>query len=147
MTASTPVESPRPQLFVGVLATGVGGAAGAATRWSLTSAFPVEADHFPWSTFLINVVGSALLAALPLLAAVHHRPWLALLLGTGALGGFTTMSAASLETFALLDRGHVVLGLTYAVGTLAASVVAVLALERLSTPDQRTDTLDHGGDL
>ncbi len=76
MTASTPAAPPHPLLLVGVLATGVGGALGAAARWSVTAAFPVEADHFPWSTFLINVVGSALLAALPLLAAVHQRPWL-----------------------------------------------------------------------
>jgi len=147
MTTSTPAAAPGPVLLVGVLATGVGGAAGALARWSLTAAFPVEVDRFPWSTFLINVAGSALLAALPLLAAVHHRTWLALLLRTGVLGGFTTMSAASAETFALLDRGQVALGLTYCLGTLAASVVAVLVLDRFTAPDQRTDVADDGGDL
>jgi len=132
---------------VGVLATAVGGAGGAVARWSLTSAFPVEADRFPWTTFLINVAGSALLAALPLLAAVRARPWLAVLLGTGVLGGFTTMSAASVETFELLDHGHVVLGLAYCLGTLAAALLAVMVLDRLTTVEERADVEDHEGDL
>lgn len=147
MTASTPETSPRPAVLVGVVATGVGGAVGAVARWSLTSTLPVETDRFPWTTFLINVAGSALLAALPLLAVVHTRPWLALLLGTGVLGGFTTMSAASAETFELLDRGEVVLGLAYCLGTLFAALLAVTALDLLTTADQRTDVEDHEGDL
>jgi len=147
MTASSPAALPDPSVLVGALATAVGGAVGAVARWSLTSAFPIETDRFPWTTFLINVVGAALLAAMPLLAAVHRRPWLAVLLGTGVLGGFTTMSAASVETFALLDHGHVVLGLAYCLGTLAAALTAVVLLERLSTSDQRSDVADHEGDL
>ncbi len=145
MTAGSPAL-PHPSLLVGVLATGVGGVVGAVARWSLTSAFPVETDRFPWTTFLINVAGAALLTAMPLLAAVHTRPWLALLLGTGVLGGFTTMSAASVETFVLFDRGHVLLGLTYCVGTLIAALAAVVLLERLTTPDQRRDVEGHEGD-
>ncbi|MET0999317.1 MAG: CrcB family protein [Marmoricola sp.] len=147
MTASTPATSGRPLLLVGVLATGAGGALGAVTRWSLTSAFPVDGEHFPWTTLLINVVGSALLAGLPLVGAIRRRPWLALLLGTGVLGGFTTMSAASTETFALLDHGHVGLGLAYCLGTLAASVLAVQAVDRRTTIAQRTKVAGLGADL
>ena len=136
-----------PSLAVGLLCTGVGGAVGAVARWSLTSISPVEADRFPWTTFLINVVGSGLLAGLPLVGAVHRQPWLALLLGTGVLGGFTTMSTASAETFALFDRGHPAVGLVYSLGTLAAALLAVLAAERLSTADQRRDVERLEGDL
>jgi len=124
---------------VGVAATSVGGAVGAVARWSLTDLFPVAAGHFPWVTFAINVVGSGLLAALPLLAVARSRQWLGLLLGTGVLGGFTTMSAASAETFVLLDRGATGLGLTYCVGTLCASLLAVLLVDRLTTEQERHD--------
>ena len=147
MTVGTAAATPPPSLLVGVLCTGVGGAVGAVARWSLTSIAPVEADRFPWTTFLINVVGSGLLAALPLLAAVHRQPWLALLIGTGVLGGFTTMSAASAETFALFDRGHPAVGLAYCLGTLASALLSVLAVERLSTTDQRRDVECLEGDL
>jgi CrcB protein len=149
MTVGTPASAgPSPEVSVGlgVLVTGVGGALGAVLRWSLTSAFPVAAGHFPWPVFLINVVGSGLLAALPLLSAVRRRPWLPLLLGTGVLGGFTTMSAASADTFALLDRGDVGLAAAYCLGTLAAALLAVLAVERLSSEKQRRDFEKAEGD-
>ncbi len=126
-----------PSLGTGVVAVGLGGALGAVARWSLTSAFPVATGHFPWTVFVINVVGSALLAALPLIGAVRRQPWLPLFLGTGVLGGFTTMSAASVDTFTLFDRGETGLALAYCVGTLAAALLAVLAVDRLSSSEQR----------
>ncbi len=122
------------------LATSVGGAVGAVARWSLTDLFPVAAGDFPWVTFADQrrrFRPSA--AALPLLAVARSRPWLGLLLGTGVLGGFTTMSAASAETFVLLDRGATGLGLAYCAGTLCASLLAVLLVDRLTTEQQRQD--------
>ncbi len=129
MTATPTAVPPLP---VGLLVTAVGGAVGATLRWWLTTAFPVSAGHFPTTVFAINVVGSGLLAALPLVVAVRRRPWLVLLVGTGLLGGFTTMSAASAETFVLLDEGHVATGLAYCLGTVAAALGAVLLVDRLS---------------
>jgi CrcB protein len=123
-----------PSLGVGLLVTAVGGAAGAVARWSLTVALPVGAGGFPWTILLINVAGSGLLAALPLSSAVAMRPWLGLLLGTGVLGGFTTMSAASTDTFALLDRGDAGLAIAYSGGTLAAALLAVICAQRLGGP-------------
>jgi CrcB protein len=130
---------PQASLGVGILATSAGGAMGAVARWALTDLLPVAAGSFPWVTFLINVVGSGLLAALPLLAAARRRPWLGLLLGTGALGGFTTMSAASTDTFALLDRGAAGLGLAYCLGTLCASLLAVLLVDRITSSHREQD--------
>src|SRR4051794_8005231 len=95
------VRAPHPGVGLGRGAAGgaLGGAGGAVARWALESAFPAGSDQFPWTTLLINVVGSALLAALPLLPAARRHAWLGLLIGTGALGGFTTMSTASVDTF------------------------------------------------
>ena len=115
-------------------------------RWALTDAYPVAAGHFPWPIFLINVIGSGLLAALPAVAVVRNRHWLGLLLGTGVLGGFTTMSAASAETFDLLDRGHLGLGLAYCFGTLAAALAAVLLIDRATTDEQRREFETGEGD-
>jgi CrcB protein len=133
-------------LILGVLVTAVGGALGAVVRWWLTVALPVPAGEFPRTIFLVNVVGSGLLATLPLVPAIRERPWLVLLLGTGVLGGFTTMSAASVETFELLDRGHVGTGLAYGVGTLLAALAAVLLVERFSTSQDRGDVETEEGD-
>ena len=116
------------------MVTALGGAAGAVARWSLTVALPVGAGGFPWTIMAVNVAGSGLLAALPLSRVVARRPWLTLLLGTGVLGGFTTMSAASADTFALLDGGHVGLAIGYCGGTVAAALLAVMCVNRLSRP-------------
>jgi CrcB protein len=129
-THPTPL-TPTTSVGVALLATATGGAVGAVLRWSLTSTFPVAAGHFPWTVLGINVLGSGLLACLPLLTAVRKRPWLLLLLSTGLLGGFTTMSAASADTFALLDHGDTWLALAYCLGTLGAAVLAVTLVERL----------------
>jgi CrcB protein len=51
---------------------------------------------------------------------------LRLLLGVGVLGGFTTFSAFSLETANMLIRGQTVLAATYAVSSVAGSVLLLL---------------------
>jgi len=131
---------------LGVLAVSLGGAVGATVRWGLTAAAPVATGHFPWVTFLINVVGSALLAAVPLLSAVRRHAWVGLALGTGVLGGFTTMSSASVETFVLLDRNQVGLAAAYCLGTLGAALLAVLAVDRFTTPAERDGAERAGWD-
>ena len=131
-------------LGTGVLAAAVGGAAGALARWGLTEAFPVTTGHFPWTTFAINVAGSALLAALGLLPLARRTPWLPVLLGTGVLGGFTTMSAASSDTFVLLDGGHVAVAAAYCLGTLGAALLAVWLVVRVDPVSERAYEDDEG---
>jgi CrcB protein len=125
-----------PRLHVALVAASAGGVLGALARWFLTDRFPV-ADGFPSTVFWINVAGSSLLATLPALALVRRTPWLGVFLGTGVLGGFTTMSAASEQTVVLLERHETGTALTYAAGTLAAALAAVWLVDRLSTPAQR----------
>lgn len=114
--------APAPRLLVAVA---IGGAIGAWGRWGLTGAFPADPDAFPWATFAINVVGSFALALLPTLAVVRRRRVLTVGLGPGVLGGFTTLSAYSEQTRALLDHGQAGTAALYLVGTLAACLVAV----------------------
>ena len=85
--------------------------------------------------------------ALPALAVVHRRPLLAPLLGTGVLGGYTTLSTASAETVALGDGGRPGLALAYAVLTIGACLVAVTLVDRLSTAEERADFDREEGDL
>lgn len=134
----------RPRL---VLAVAVGGAAGAVARHLLTVAFPDTATSFPWTTFAINVSGAFLLALLPALAAVTRSEVLPPLLGTGLLGGYTTLSAYSEQTRALAGAGHTGLAGLYLVGTLAVCLVAVAVADRLSTVAQRALFEREDGDL
>ena len=132
--------------LAGAAATALGAALGALARWVLQSAFPAGAGGFPWTTFLINVAGSALLAALPLLPVARRHAWVGVLLGAGVLGGFTTMSTASVDTFMLLDGGHVALGSAYCLGTLGAALSAVLLVNRLTSAEQQQVAVDEEWD-
>jgi CrcB protein len=119
-----------PPLGAALAAAAAGGVIGSLARYGLTESVPIG-DGFPWTVLAINVAGSALLALLPALAAVRRTPWLGVFLGTGVMGGFTTMSAASVETVALLDRGQDLTAVLYAGGTLAAALLAVQLAGRL----------------
>lgn len=141
MTGSRPL---RPALL---LAVAVCGAVGACTRWQLGSWFPTEGASFPWTTFWINVTGSTLLALLPAVAFVRRHAVLPPALGTGLLGGFTTLSAYAEESRALLASGETFLAAAYVLGTLTACLAAVAVAERLSTSAARTEFEGEEGDL
>lgn len=134
---------PLPRLL---LAVAVGGAAGAVLRWWLTDLWPAPTDSFPWSTFAVNVAGSFVLALLPAFLAVRRNRLLAVGLGPGLLGGFTTLSAYSEQTRALLDHGETVTAGLYLLGTLAACLVAVAVADLGSSVAQRRVFEAEGGE-
>ena len=138
-----PTHHPLP-LARGVALTAVGGALGALARWGLEERFPSHGTAFPWTTFAINVLGSGLLALLGATPAVRRRPALPVLLGTGVLGGFTTMSTASVDTVRLLDAGATGTGLVYALGTLAAALLLAGAVARLDPIGEREFEAEEG---
>ena len=115
-------------------AVAVGGAVGALARWSVGAAVPTG-DGFPWSTFVVNVVGCFLLALLPTLLLVRARPLLLLALGPGVLGGFTTLSAYAEDARALAANGRTGLAAAYVLGTLGACPLAVAAARLRDQPE------------
>lgn len=120
---------PAPSL---VLAAGLGGLLGALLRWSLGELVP-DGSGFPWTTFAINTSGSFTLALLPAFAAVRRHATLPVFLGTGVLGGYTTLSTYAEQGRALLADGDVVLAGAYLGGTLLACVLGVLVAHRWSS--------------
>lgn len=117
---------PAPHLMAAV---GLGGAVGGVLRWGCGELLPDGAGLA--TIFAINVTGSLLLALLPGLAVVRRRRVVAVALGPGLLGGFTTMSAAAEQTRALAGAGDPLLAATYLLGTLAACLFAVALAARL----------------
>ena len=82
----------------------IGGAFGAVARYAISEWVPSE---FPWGTLGVNVVGSFLLGVLIAMSIINEQvsPEVLLLVGTGALGAFTTMSTFSLDVIQLIDSG------------------------------------------
>lgn len=124
-----------------------GGAVGACLRYGLSLAFPDPTTGFPWTIFAINVAGCFLLALLPAFATVRRHPHLPPLLGTGVLGGFTTLSTYAEQARALVASDHVITATVYVVGTLAACLAAVLVAERFTTRASRAQFDQEEGDL
>jgi CrcB protein len=103
----------------------LGGAAGGLARAALAEAWPANGHSWPWTTFAVNLAGTAILASL--LALVQRRPaprpFLGPLLGIGLCGALTTFSTLQLETVVLVHSGHAVMGVAYALISIAAGLL------------------------
>jgi len=104
-----------------------GGAFGSGARYLVAvvaeKALPAS---FPWGTFIVNVVGSALLGAIAATAALEPPRLSAearLLLGTGVMGGFTTYSTFNAEVLKALQAGATAKAAAY---FLATALVCLL---------------------
>ena len=105
------------------------GGLGSGARY-LVGAFFLErlGAGFPFGTLAVNLIGSALLAALVhvSLATDAVSSELRLVLAAGFLGGFTTYSAFSHETFTYLLDGAWGMGAAYVALTLVGCLAACL---------------------
>lgn len=110
-------------------AIGAGGALGSLARYGLSVALPHSRGQFAVSTFAVNVSGCLLIGILMavLTAAADPHRLLRPFLGIGILGGYTTFSTYATETLDLVMTGHPFTGLSYALGTVVAALIAVFA--------------------
>jgi len=109
-----------------VLWVALGGAAGAAARYSLDRSITAwSGATFPYGTLLINVTGSFAIGILvTLLTGPDVDPRWRPLLIAGFLGGYTTFSGFSIETLNLLERGHPLRAALYVISANALALTA-----------------------
>ena len=104
-----------------LVAVAVGGGIGATTRYlaSIWAAERFGAD-FPYGTLLVNIVGCFIIGAF--MTATTERiminPYWRLIVTVGFVGGLTTFSSFSYETFKLLEDGSISLVLYNIFGNL-----------------------------
>ncbi|MFL2949429.1 MAG: fluoride efflux transporter CrcB [Candidatus Poseidoniaceae archaeon] len=90
----------------------LGGAVGAALRYVVGEW--LSSDGFPFATLSVNLAGSFLLGLLTVgIAQNLVSTDMALIVATGVLGAFTTMSTYSVETIELFDQGESAMAFTY----------------------------------
>jgi len=105
-----------------------GGALGTGCRFWLSlfinSSFK---PTFPYANLIINVSGSLVIGILAELFETRMlaSPTVRAALMTGVLGGYTTFSSFSLETFSLLRGGQIWLALLNALGSVLLGLIAV----------------------
>ena len=132
MRAGVATSAAMPNLLIVML----GGAIGAGARHLVGSfALARYGPGFPWGTLSVNLVGGLLMGLL--------AGWLArgggseagrLFLAVGVLGGFTTFSAFSLETFLMIERNQFGIAALY----VGASVIGSVALLFVGLAAMRT---------
>ncbi|MGA7147650.1 MAG: CrcB family protein [Microbacterium sp.] len=81
---------------------------------------------FPWGILVVNVTGSLALGVLTGLGTVV-APQVAVVLGVGLLGGYTTFSAVAVDTVLLAEKRRWRDAAADLVGTLVLSVAAAAA--------------------
>ena len=124
-----------PALLRDVCLVALGGAVGSVARWGVAHVLPTG-SFWHWPTFAVNVLGALLLGLLleSLTRPVPETPrarTVRLLVGTGALGGFTTYSTFAQELWDGVSSGATgpalgYAGLTIVSGLLAAALGMVL---------------------
>ena len=114
----------------------LGGAIGTGFRYSLSTFIysVVKQPNFPYANLVINVSGSFVIG---LLAELFDNrllvsPTTRVALLTGVLGGYTTFSSFSFETFSLVRDGEMWLALVNAAGSVLLGLLAVWAGVRIA---------------
>ena len=111
-----------------LFAIALGGAAGTLARYGLGSYAQRFSGTFPYSTLLINVLGSfALGFFVRYLLGTTYAPELRAGLTIGFCGGFTTFSTFSYETATLVEDGSYSRAGAYVVGSVLLSLLAIFA--------------------
>jgi CrcB protein len=110
-----------------------GGFVGAIARAALAQIWTAGPDGWPWATFVVNMLGAALLGyfvtrlqeRLP--PSLYRRAFL----GTGVCGALTTFSTVMVELAKMLEGDHLALAVAYAGASLAGGFAAVFLATKL----------------
>jgi CrcB protein len=118
----------RARLLRTILIIALGAALGANLRYFLTLRTAAWlGTGFPYGTLIINISGSFLIGLVYTLLANSGSPYtpeLRLFLGVGLLGGYTTFSSFSYETYQLFLTGSTLLGLLNPLISVAGGLLA-----------------------
>ena len=116
-----------------IILVGIGGSAGSVLRYLISQFF--KTNHYPISTFIINIIGSFIIGvamALSLKYAGFNDNWKALI-ATGFCGGFTTFSAFSYENVTMLQQGKFTLSLFYIFSSIILGLLATITGLKLAS--------------
>lgn len=110
------------------LAIFIGGGTGSLLRYFIQYLIHerLSAYHiFPWSTFIVNIIGSFMIGMFYALSARYNiGSEVRLLLTAGLCGGFTTFSTFSNDNLEMIRQGCGLIALLYIVLSVAIGIAA-----------------------
>ncbi len=111
-----------------LLAIGAGSFIGGVLRYLLSNLIHTKSlTHFPVGTLTVNIIGCFIIGVIFGFTekANLNQEW-RLFLATGIVGGFTTFSAFSIETIAMLRDGQFWGGAAYVMASVVLGLFATL---------------------
>ena len=102
----------------------IGGGIGASLRYLISLIIKNDSIGFPFSTFVVNIVGCFLIGLFYSMAHFENLTW-RLFLIVGVLGGFTTFSTYGYDTIQLFAKGQVQTALLYVILSNICGLTAV----------------------
>lgn len=112
-----------------ILAIGIGSFIGGIFRFIISQVIQSKSNSdFPWETLGVNLIGCFFIGLVFGLSIKTNMPeaW-RLFLATGLIGGFTTFSAFSIETFNLIKNDQLLYASTYIGSSVLFGVAATIA--------------------
>lgn len=109
-----------------ILAIAIGGALGSVARFGVsTGIYALLGRSFPYGTFIVNISGCLAMGFLFVLFTEMFSNNTVMRAGVliGVLGGYTTFSSFSIETFNLIEQGEVMKASLYVVGSVVLSLL------------------------
>ncbi len=115
--------------MIKILLVALGGMIGSVLRYSVVNYFILAVGRFyPFGVLCVNVVGSFIIGLCAAYGYQHLKgsasDFLTAFVMVGIIGGFTTFSSFSLDTFTMMYEGRWLLAL---VNILASVVLCILA--------------------
>jgi CrcB protein len=110
-----------------ILSVAAGGAIGAVGRFLVMNQIGQAIGHgFPFSTLVVNVLGSFILGSIMEISALawSPSPEVRAMVVVGMLGAFTTFSTFSLDVYYLINRGEIASAWLYITVSVLLSVGA-----------------------
>ena len=109
-----------------ILVIGIGSFIGGVFRYLLSLLMQTKTiSQFPLHTLIVNIIGCFFIG---IVFGIFDKGYIShewkLFLATGVLGGFTTFSAFSMETFALFQEGHIGHALLYIFASVLLGLLA-----------------------
>lgn len=107
------------------IAVAIGGALGSLARFGISRWLSSASEGFPYGTFLANILSCIIIGWAYMYFSKHTDLSPAIRLGimTGFCGGFSTFSTFSLETFQLMQQGHLGAVVLYVGGSVAVCLM------------------------
>lgn len=105
----------------------IGGGLGSLLRFGIGLWLIPYSERFPFGTLAANVLASLTAGFILSWAASHHdQGSLRSFALIGFCGGFSTFSTFSLECYTMIQDGHLVTAILYALGSVLACVLGVV---------------------